>query len=205
MPLDLRALVAPSHTALVTQECQGGVLGDDPVMPALAEVARKGMIDNAGRLVRAARAASVPVLHSVAVSREDRLGGNRNARLFMGVRKGKARNAIGTSDARPIPELGPEPSDIVLNRLHGIGPMFGTDLQALLMNMGVTTIVGIGVSLNIGMVSFATDAVNAGFQFVMPRDAVCGAPEDYANAMLEHTYSLIATLPATKEVIAAWQ
>jgi nicotinamidase-related amidase len=205
MPLDLRQLVEPAHTALVTQECQGGVLGPEPAMPALAEVARRGMIGNAARLVRAARAAGVPVVHCVAVRRPDGLGASRNARVFLGRRRSPVQLLEGSPAAAPIPELGPEPSDLVLGRLHGVGPMGDTGLAAVLRNLGATTVVGIGVSLNLGMVSFATDAVNHGFQFVMPRDAVCGAPEAYADAMLEHTYALIATLPTTDQVIEAWR
>jgi nicotinamidase-related amidase len=205
MPLDLGQLVDPAHTALVTQECQGGVLGPEPAMPALLEVARKGMIANAARLVRAARTAGVPVLHCVAMRRPDGLGANRNARVFMGRRRSPVQLVENTPAALPIPELGPEPSDLVLGRLHGVGPMGDTGLASVLRNLGATTIVGIGVSLNLGMVSFATDAVNHGFQFVMPRDAVCGAPEAYGEAMLEHTYALIATLPTTDQVIEAWK
>jgi nicotinamidase-related amidase len=205
MPLDLKQLVDPAHTAVVTQECQNAVLGADPVMPLIAEVARKGMIDAAARLVRAARAAEVPVIHCVIARRADGRGSNRNARLFVASRRGGViRNVAGTADALPIPELGPEPSDIVLTRVHGTGPMYGTDLACVLANLGVTTIVGIGVSLNVGMISFATCAVSAGFQFVMPRDAVAGYPQDYAQAMLEHTYPLLATLPTTDELIACW-
>jgi nicotinamidase-related amidase len=48
------------------------------------------------------------------------------------------------------------------------------------------------------------DAVNLGYQFVMPRDAVAGIPEDYAEQVLDHTISLLATLPSTDDVLAAW-
>jgi nicotinamidase-related amidase len=206
MPLALAQLVAPAHTAVVTQECQGAVLGADPVMPNLLGVARKGMIDTAARLLRAARAAEVPVIHCVIERRADGRGSNRNARMFAAGRRGGAvRMLAGTADAEPIPEFGPETGDIVLRRLHGTGPMYGTDLASVLMNLGVTTIVGIGVSLNVGMISFATCAVSAGFQFVMPRDAVAGWPEDYAQAMLEHSYALLATLPTADELIACWK
>jgi nicotinamidase-related amidase len=206
MPLDLARLVDPAHTALVTQECQNAVLGADPVMPNLAAVARRGMIENAARLLRAARTAGVPVLHCVIVSRPDGRGSNRNARMFAaGRRGGKIRNVDGTSDAEVIPEFEPAPSDLVLRRLHGTGPMYGTDLASVLANLGATTIVGVGVSLNVGMVHFATCAVSAGFQFVMPRDAVAGWPEAYAQAMLEHTYALLATLPTSGELIACWK
>ena len=206
MPLDLAKLVAPAHTAVVTQECQGAVLGADPVMPNLLGVARKGMIGTAARLLRAARAAGVPVIHCVIERRADGRGSNRNARMFGAGRRGETvRLLAGTPDAEPIPEFGPEPSDLVLRRLHGTGPMYGTDLASVLMNLGVTTIVGIGVSLNVGMISFATCAVSAGFQFVMPRDAVAGWPEEYAQAMLEHSYPLLATLPSADDVIACWK
>jgi nicotinamidase-related amidase len=95
-------------------------------------------------------------------------------------------------------------TDVVLTRLHGLGPMGGTDLDAVLRNLGVTTVVGIGVSLNIGMVDFAFDAVNAGYQMVMPRDAVAGLPHDYADAVLDNTLALVCTLPTTDDVLAAW-
>lgn len=204
MAVDLAALVDPAHTVLVTQECQGGVIGDEPALPVLAEAARKVMIPNAMRLVTAARAAGVPVVHCTAARRADGRGSNRNARLFMGMLKTPVPLLPGTKASQVIPELGPDERDIVLTRLHGVGPMGGTDLDAVCRNLGATTIVGIGVSVNVGMLDFTMDAVNAGYQFVMPRDAVAGVPEDYAEAVLDNTVALLATLCTTDDVLAAW-
>lgn len=204
MPVDLAALVDPAHTVLVTQELQGGVVGDDSALPQLAEVARRHCVPNAARLVRAARAAGVPVVHCVAVHRPDGLGANTNARLFAGVRRSPVQLHAGTAAARVVPEIGVEPSDLVLERIHGLGPMGGTELDPILRNLGARTIVGVGVSVNVGMLDFCMDAVNAGYQFVMPRDGVAGLPEDYADAVLENTLSLLATLPVTEDVLAAW-
>jgi biuret amidohydrolase len=205
MPLDLADLVAPEHTALVTQECQNGVIGEPAALPQLAEAARRTMIPNAARLAAAARAADVPVVHCVAARRADAKGSNTNARLFMGMRKTPVPLLPGTAAVEVIPEIGVSDGDVVLTRLHGLGPMGGTDLDAVLRNLGVTTIVGIGVSVNVGMLDFAFDAVNAGYQMVMPRDAVAGVPEDYAEAVLDNTLALVATLPATADVVAAWR
>ena len=71
--------------------------------------------------------------------------------------------------------IGVAPSDIVLPRYHGLGPMTGTQLDPILRNLGVTTIVGVGVSVNIGMTNLAFDAVNRGYQIVMRprRDRRC--------------------------------
>ena len=205
MPLDLKELVAPDHTALVLQEVQNGVVGEPSALPALAaEAAKVGLLDHCGQLAGAARAAGIPVVHCTAETRADGLGANRNARLFMGVKKSPVPLTPGTPAVEPCPEIGLESSDLVLPRYHGLGPMTGTQLDSVLRNLGVTTIVGVGVSLNVGMPNFAFDAVNRGYQFVMPRDAVAGVPAEYADAMLENTMSLVATLTTTATVVAAW-
>ena len=204
MAVSLADLVEPGRAALVTQECQNGVIGGHAVFPALAEIARREMIPNAARLAKAARAAGVPVVHCLALRRPDGLGANTNARIFGAAKKSGVVLAPGSDAARVVDEIGVEDSDIVLSRYHGVGPMAGTDLDSVLRNLGVTTIVGIGVSVNVGMTNFTMDAVNLGYQFVLPRDAVAGVPEDYANAIIDNTLSLLATVVTTEELIGAW-
>ena len=60
--------------------------------------------------------------------------------------------------------------------------MGGTDLDAILRNLGVTTIVAVGVSLNVAIPNLVMDAVNAGYRVVLPRDAVAGIPAEYGDA-----------------------
>jgi nicotinamidase-related amidase len=204
MGVDLRALVDPDHTVVVTQECQVGVLGEAVPFPALAEVARgSGMLEAVGRLVRGARAAGVDVVHCVAGFRPDRKGSNANARLF-GASAKAGGLGLGSDAVEVCPEIGTEPSDVVLTRLHGLGPMGGTDLDAVLRNLGARTVIGVGVSVNVGMTNFAFDAVNAGYQFVMPRDAVAGVPVAYADAVLDNTLALVATLTTVDDVLGCW-
>ena len=38
----------------------------------------------------------------------------------------------------------------------------------------------------------------------MVRDAVVGLPKEYADAMIEHSLSMIATIVTAEELIAAW-
>lgn len=204
MALDFTTLVDPAHTALVTQECQNAVIGDVAVLRELAHEAQRVAVPNIVRLVHAARRAEVPVVHCLAVSRADGKGSNRNARLFMGTRKLGIGIEPGTHAASLLPELAGDPGDLVLARYHGLGPMGGTDLDAVLRNLGVTTIVGVGVSINVAITNFAMDAVNAGYQFVLPRDAVAGVPSEYAAAVIDNTLAFIATVTTAAEVAAAW-
>jgi nicotinamidase-related amidase len=202
---DLTELVAPEHTALVLQEVQNGVVGEPAALPALAAAAAAvDLIGHCAELARAARVAGVPVFHCTAETRADGRGANRNARLFLGVRKSPVSLSPGSAAVQVPAPIGVDPSDVVLPRHHGLGPMTGTQLDPMLRNLGVTTIVGVGVSLNIGMPNFAFDAVNRGYQFVMPTDAVAGVPAEYAAAVLENTLALVATLTTTEAVVAAW-
>lgn len=204
MAADVADLLDPAHTALVTQECQNGVIGVDAVLRDLADEAQRVAVPNIARLVQAARAAGVPVVHCLALRRADDKGSNHNARLFKATRKLGIRLEPGSTAAQLLPEIGEDPSDLVLTRYHGLGPMGATDLDAVLRNLGATTVVGVGVSVNVGMTNFAMDAVNAGYQFVLPRDAVAGVPTDYANAVIDNTLSLIATVTTTSAVLDVW-
>jgi nicotinamidase-related amidase len=206
VPRDLPALVAPGHTALVLQEVQDGVVGEPSVLPELAAAAaRVGLIEHCAALAAAARASAVPVFHCTAETRDDLAGANRNARLFAGVRKSPVRLTPGSPAVAVPAAIGADARDVVLPRHHGLGPMTGTQLDPMLRNLGVTTIVGVGVSVNIGMTNFAFDAVNRGYQFVMPTDAVAGVPEDYAAAVVANTLSIVATLTTTQAVLDAWE
>jgi nicotinamidase-related amidase len=205
MPLDLGALVAPDHTALVLQEVQNGVVGEQSALPALSDAAAAvDLIPHCAALAAAARSIGIPVFHCTAETREDQKGANQNARLFYGVRKSPVPLSPGSAGVQVPDLIGVEPGDVMLPRHHGLGPMTGTQLDPMLRNLGVTTIVGVGVSVNIGMTNFAFDAVNRGYQFVMPTDAVAGVPAEYAEAVIANTLALVATLTTTAAVLAAW-
>ena len=205
MPLDLAALVAPAHTALVLQEVQNGVVGSPSVLPALAEsAAAVDLVAHCAQLAHAARAAGITVVHCTAETRDDGRGANRNARLFLGVKHAPVKLSPGSTAVEVPAEIGVDSADIVLARYHGLGPMTGTQLDPILRNLGVSTIVGVGVSLNVGMTNLAFDGVNRGYQVVIPRDAVAGVPTSYGDAVLDNTLNVIATLTTTADILGIW-
>ena len=204
MPVDLKALLDPESCAVVTSECQNGVIGDQSVLPQLAAAARVAVIPNGARVCAAARAAAVPVVHCIALHRPDGLGANHNARLFGAVARSPVKLVPGTPAAEVIAEFEQADSDLVLSRLHGLNPMAGTDLDPVLRNLGVTTIVPIGVSVNVAITNLVMDAVNNGYQVVLPRDAVTGVPPEYGDSLIANTLSLLATITTTDELVAHW-
>ena len=204
MPLDLAALAAPDHTALLTIEVQQDVVGEESILPDLARAAVE-MVPNIAALARAARAAGVPVVHCTAEHRPDRLGSSNNARLFAATSKRRELGEPGPPPRAVLhPDLGAEPSDLVLPRLHGLSPLYDTGVDAALRNIGVTTIVATGVSVNVALLATVIEGVNRGYQVVVPRDAVAGVGAAYVDAVLDNTISLLATLTTTKDLVVAW-
>jgi biuret amidohydrolase len=205
----LRATVEPSRTAVLTMELQQGVVGAGALLPALVdEVQRVGLLDTVRRVCDGARAAGARVVHCTAVTRADGAGGARNCKIFsLADRRrretGASPTQIGTPGAEVMPGL-EGPGDIVVPRIHGMTPFTSTSLDQILRNLGVTTVVATGVSVNLGVLGMSLTALDLGYQVVIPRDAVAGVPADYAQAVLDNSLSMIATIVSAEELLASW-
>jgi nicotinamidase-related amidase len=184
---------------------QQGVVGPLSGLPALAEAAASiGLVEHVATVVDAARLAAVPVIHCTAENLPAGFGANRNSRLFAAARKAGMDNLPGTESVCPIPEIAPLGSDVVLPRYHGLSPMTGSALDSLLRNNGITTVVVVGVSLNVAIPNLVFDAVNRAYQVVVVTDAVAGVPVSYGEQVVAHTLSLVATLTTAHELAEAW-
>ncbi|MBT2677153.1 cysteine hydrolase [Streptomyces sp. ISL-14] len=199
---ELSDLLDPATTVLLTVECQQGVVGPDSALPELAEQARSsGALANVARLVAAAHAGGVQVVHAVAERRPDGRGANRNARLFRAAARLPVQQLSGSSAVRVAAPIEVAEKDLVVRRLHGLSPIQGTDVDALLRNLGCRTLIVTGVSANVAIPNAVFDAVNRGYVVVVPRDAIAGVPSDYTPAMIRHTLALVATVATTGEVL----
>jgi nicotinamidase-related amidase len=202
----LSALLRPESTALLTVECQRGVIGPGGALPQLAAAARdSGALANVARLVGAAHTAGASVLHAVAQRRTDGRGGNSNARLFRAAARLPVQQLEGSDAVLLAEEIPVAEGDLRVTRLHGLSPIAGTDVDPLLRNLGCRTLIVTGVSLNIAIPNAVFDAVNLGYDVVLPADAVAGVPADYAEAVVRHTLALVATVTTTDEILAAWR
>ncbi|MBT2418314.1 cysteine hydrolase [Streptomyces sp. ISL-22] len=199
---ELSELLDPATTVLLTVECQQGVVGPDSALPELAEAARSsGALANVARLVAAAHDSGVQVIHAIAERRPDGRGASRNARLFHAAERLPVQQLSGTAAVRVAAPIEVTGEDFVVRRLHGLSPIQGTEVDALLRNLGCRTLVVTGVSANVAVPNAVFDAVNRGYAVVVPRDAIAGVPADYTPAMIRNTLALVATVATTDEVL----
>jgi nicotinamidase-related amidase len=185
-------------------ECQRGIMGDLSSLPDLRDAATDcDLVPHIRNVLDVARDLSLPVIHCTVEQREDGKGTVSNTPLHTAVFRNGGHIIEGTDEASLVPELGLAPHDIVSSRVHGVSPFLGTSLDQTLRNLGVKVIIVTGVSLNLAIPGLCIEAVNLGYQVILPKDGVCGTPKAYADDMLRYTLSLICRLAATDEICAA--
>lgn len=209
-PDRLNELVRPEHTTIITMELQKGIVGDDAILPALPIAVREsGMLQAIGRVCVAARAAGVRVVHQTMRSRPDGAGQAINCKIFaIGAKRraevGYEPTDVGRPGADLVDEIDVQPSDIEVPRMHGMTPFTGTELDAVVRNLGTKTVIFMGVSLNLGIMGGALSALDLGYQVVIVRDAVIGLPKEYGDAVLANSLAMIATIVTSEELVDAW-
>lgn len=205
MPVDLTELLAAERCALLLMECQEGIIGSGGGrLSALGEaVARHRTVERIASVAAAARKAGVPIFYLTVGRRADSGGSTANCLLLAIGRKGTPL-IPGSPQHAVVEPLAPQAGDYVVNRFHGVTPFHGTELDQLLRNLGVRTVVATGVSVNVGITGLTIEAVNYGYQVVIPRDAVTGTPDEYVGGVFEHTLRLLATVTTVDQVVAAW-
>ncbi|MDX2291217.1 MULTISPECIES: cysteine hydrolase [Streptomyces] len=203
---ELGERLRPDGVVLLTVECQEGVVGARSALPELAAVARRsGALANVARLVDAAHGAGVQVVHAVAERRPDGRGSSSNARLFRAAARLPVQQHSGSTAVRVAEPIQVADEDLVVRRLHGLSPLAGTGVDALLRNLGCRTLVVTGVSANVAVPNAVFDAVNLGYTVVVVQDAIAGVPADYTPAMIRNTLALVATIATTDDLLAAWK
>ena len=205
MPVDLVRLVQPEHTAVVVFEMQRGIVGDLHRMPELgAEAALSSVVANTTELVRAARSARIRVIHSIVEWRPDRAGMIVSSPLLAIMTKYDDHVLAGGPTAEIVPELGPEPEDMVEPRASGVSPFTATNLDHLLRSERATTVVAAGAGLTMGILGLAIEAVGLGYSVVVPEDAVVDVDPEYASLVWAKTLRLLVTRTTVAALRDAW-
>jgi nicotinamidase-related amidase len=191
----------PASTAVVCVECQNGVLGPESILPALAADTSE-LVSSVRRLLDSARKFGARVVHA---TYEGSFGGRPTgtARLWRALGPATAQWTPGSAPTTVLPEL-LAPTDLVLPRHHGLFPTLDSELLPVLKGLGVSTIVLAGVSLNLAITHTAGHVTQAGFDLIVPRDAVGGTPKDYAEQVLDNTIAVLGRLTTIDQLTGEW-
>lgn len=203
MPIDVLPYIEPAHTAVVSMECQEGLLGPGSVLPGLARSAAEGgLIDTLAGLYAAARAAGVRIYYCTDERRPDGFGYAQNTLVHLRMKPGES----GAGGHGPVmAPIAPQPPDVVFRREQGLTGFFATGLDAYLRNTGVTTVVVTGVSLNIAVLGTCIEAINLGYRVVVPSDGVASDPPEYREQAMRGTIRNVAFVVPSATIVDHWR
>jgi len=207
MQYDLKELATAGHTAVLVVECQEGVIGrNTPAnLRQLADaVDGSGMLARLAGLLGSARRAGVPVFHCIHEQRQDGRAGSYNTPLTAALHREGARMVRDSAEARIVPELAPEAEDFIVSRIHGMTAFHGTELDSLLRNLQIRTVIPTGVSLNVAIPGTVIEAANRGYRVIVPTDCVAGFPADYCEGVIRNTLRALAWLTVAEELQRIW-
>lgn len=203
-PKPLRGLEPGTRAALLISECQRGVIerGRSPFAGLAEQVEQRGIVQRIAALAAAFRAAGQPVVHLHVAHRPDYADVARTSMLM--VRSAKTGfMKTGSADVDPVVQLLPQTEDHLLSRRYSINGFNGTDLDATLRNLGVQTVVLVGVSTNVAINTMAVTAADLGYQVLVPEDCIAGASAETHAFVLLHLLPLYATVTTQAAVASA--
>lgn len=200
---DLAARVAPKHTALVVIDMQNDFCAPGGYIDKLGlDVARcQQVAAPLGDLVEAARRADVPVIWVQAIYDEVYLAAPMLAkRKEMGARFGCCETGSWGAEFFGVKPL---PREFVVQK-HRYSAFSGTELDSLLRDHGIKTIVVTGVQTNVCVESTLRDGFFNGYYIAVPRDCVASHSPDLHDATLKNVELCFGNVTSGAELQRLW-
>jgi nicotinamidase-related amidase len=194
--------------ALLVVDLQNDTIGEQGAFASSGAAdfaARHGVVARVKRLVDAARAAGMPVVHIHHVDSEGHVDAALNAPLFRSILEEDAL-VRGTWGAEPVAGLEPLPGDLLVEKQR-MSAFNGTALDIKLRGLGTRMIVVCGAWTNFAVEHTCRDGADLGYEVVIVADATATISDDWQRAALDYALTNIAervTVDELVEALGAW-
>ena len=155
--------ITPARTALVNVDLQNCFVENSPI----ASPDGPKIVERVNRLASACRANGVAVVHTAHLLREDRSNTGVLGEILPVVNGGIIDHGAPTGDYHPALEIGDD--DILLEKPR-FGAFHGTDLEMVLRNRGIDTVIISGIATNVCCETTAREANVRDFRVIFLRD-----------------------------------
>ncbi len=201
----------PGKSAIVSIDMHQGHLADTPDCPCPAPRARE-IVAPIDIFHDEARRLGIPVVHVRTVLRKggvDDVNGLRSAwrqvfPLYVGDIPNADSHAIEGSRWTEF-ETRVEPGDQIVQTKKRLSVFYPTDLDFLLRNMGIRTVVLNGGFTDCCVLNAAFDASNRDYRVVVLRDLVRGTNDEMEDAALKMISIHMGLVMDSSELLAEWE
>jgi ureidoacrylate peracid hydrolase len=178
--------------------------------PEQTQKRMKPVVDNAVRLMKAARQASIPIFYAMANHRKD--GQIRSmvvADTDMRLRPwpdGECNPSVhgateGSWEQKVIDEIEPKPEDYIIPKYRW-STFHQTYFDLALRARGIDTIIISGGAVDVGIASTAYAARDLDYNLIIVRDACSNSYDDAMDVFMDRVFPRMARVRTTDQVLA---
>ena len=183
-----------AHTALLAMDCQAGIV---------SVYAPDGFIERAARVVGAARAAGLSLIHVQVGFRPGLPEVGSGNKLFAALKTSPQHQQFFQGPSGAIHSaLGPEPNDIVVTK-HRVSAFTGTDLGMILRAKQVDTLVLLGIATSGVVLSTLLEACDADYRVVVLADCCADRDAELHAALIERFFPSRGEVAASADFLGA--
>lgn len=152
---------------------------NDFVAGKLGSARARSIVPNVAKLLEKAREQGIPIIYL----RDAHTPSDREMDIW-------GEHAMkGTEASEIVPELKPEKNDIVIEKKWYSG-FVGTELPSVLKNLGVDTLVILGVSTDICVQNNVGHAYFSGYRTIVPQDCTASIDERAQEQAIKYMKSI---------------
>jgi ureidoacrylate peracid hydrolase len=159
------------------------------------------VVEHVQTVIAAARATEIPVIFSRIVVYPLPGVSGTNAPIFRMLAPDTFKT--GTWGAQIVDELVPTDGELVLDRTR-MSVFNGTEIDSMLRNLGVRTVVVVGAWTNMAVEHTVRDAADHGYEVTVVADATSSLSAEWQAAALGFALTNIATVTDTASVVASF-
>ncbi len=200
--------LAPAHCAVLVVDMQNDFCAEGGYIDRRfgCDVAANQALAGANMaLAAAARDAGAMVVWVQAIYDPKYLSAPMLTKLVAGddAKTGEVRCAEGSWGAEFF-DVAPAEGEIIIKK-HRYSAFCGTELDDVLREHGIRSVVVTGVATNICVESTLRDGFNRGYYIVVPRDCVASSNRELHNATLKNVDFLLGEVMDSGELIDLWR
>jgi len=178
------------HQALLT--------GESLLTRAFRGAVSDGVLGRLSGLLESARQAGSPVIYVRVCNPPDLV--TNNPIYWLAHQTGRLR--CGSPEVQVLPQVAPEPGDLVVEH-HRMSAFTGSDLDLILRNRGIQTLIMTGAATNVAVESTARDAADRGYRVVIAADCCVAATTGAHGAALDSLALIVSRITSAGAVRSA--
>jgi nicotinamidase-related amidase len=182
-----------SSTAVIASELTKGNTANNQMAQ------ERDLIGNARRVMDAARAAGIPVIHVAMGFREGYPEVSDRNKLFKMIKDNGILKA-GSEQVEIRDEVKPLPGEVVVSRPR-VNPFYNSELESILKARNIDTVAIMGIVTNFSVEAAARYAADADYRVIILEDCCAsGRREDHDHA-IKYVLSMIADIASSQDFV----